>query len=148
MKVFFKDKLAYNHASNQKVIALLLDHPAAYTARIQKLICHTLNAQHIWNSRVIKKTATGDAWSLYECSELHELNSRYHASTLEIIERIAFDTIIEYTNSLGETYANTVADILYHIINHSTYHRGQVMQEIRTCGVSPVATDFIFYKRV
>jgi uncharacterized damage-inducible protein DinB len=36
----------------------------------------------------------------------------------------------------------TLADLLHHAFNHSTYHRGQVALLLRQLGVAPPATDF------
>jgi uncharacterized damage-inducible protein DinB len=35
--------------------------------------------------------------------------------------------------------------VLRHIVNHSTYHRGQVASKLKRLGVEPPATDFIFW---
>jgi uncharacterized damage-inducible protein DinB len=35
--------------------------------------------------------------------------------------------------------------VLRHVVNHSTYHRGQVASKLRRLGVEPAATDFIFW---
>jgi uncharacterized damage-inducible protein DinB len=35
--------------------------------------------------------------------------------------------------------------VLRHVVNHSTYHRGQVASKLKRFGVEPPATDFIFW---
>ena len=35
--------------------------------------------------------------------------------------------------------------VLRHIVNHSTYHRGQVASKLKRFGVEQPATDFIFW---
>jgi uncharacterized damage-inducible protein DinB len=40
----------------------------------------------------------------------------------------------EYTYALG--------DLIHHLLNHSTYHRGQVVVLLRQLGRTPPATDF------
>jgi uncharacterized damage-inducible protein DinB len=35
-----------------------------------------------------------------------------------------------------------VAELMQHVVNHSTYHRGQLTFMLRQLGVKPVATDF------
>jgi uncharacterized damage-inducible protein DinB len=35
--------------------------------------------------------------------------------------------------------------VLRHIVNHSTYHRGQVAAKLKRLGVDPPATDMIFW---
>jgi uncharacterized damage-inducible protein DinB len=50
---------------------------------------------------------------------------------------------VHYTNSKGETYTSTVADIMMHVAMHSAYHRGQIASDMRAAGVEPAYTDFI-----
>jgi uncharacterized damage-inducible protein DinB len=35
--------------------------------------------------------------------------------------------------------------MLQHIVNHSTYHRGQLTTLLRQLGAQPCATDFLYY---
>jgi uncharacterized damage-inducible protein DinB len=35
--------------------------------------------------------------------------------------------------------------VLRHVVNHSTYHRGQVAAKLKRLGVQPPATDFVFW---
>ena len=44
-------------------------------------------------------------------------------------------------------YESIVRDILMHVFNHSTYHRGQIASLIAQTGVKPGATDFILFHR-
>jgi uncharacterized damage-inducible protein DinB len=34
---------------------------------------------------------------------------------------------------------------MYHLVNHSCYHRGQVITMLRQLGAQVVATDFLVY---
>ena len=35
--------------------------------------------------------------------------------------------------------------VFRHVVNHSTYHRGQVASKLKRLGVEPPVTDFIFW---
>jgi uncharacterized damage-inducible protein DinB len=35
--------------------------------------------------------------------------------------------------------------VVRHVVNHATYHRGQVASKLKRLGVDPPATDFIFW---
>ena len=37
--------------------------------------------------------------------------------------------------------------MLFHFVNHSTYHRGQIASNLKEHGIEPLVTDYIFYKR-
>jgi uncharacterized damage-inducible protein DinB len=58
-----------------------------------------------------------------------------------------FEEMIFYKNSSGNKYENTIREIITHVINHSTYHRGQIAMELRSLGVDPPQTDYIAYCR-
>ncbi len=52
---------------------------------------------------------------------------------------------MEYTNVQGEVWRYPLSQQLYHVVNHSTYHRGQVAAMLRHLGATPAATDFLVY---
>jgi uncharacterized damage-inducible protein DinB len=37
--------------------------------------------------------------------------------------------------------------VLRHVVNHSTYHRGQVAAKLKRLGIDQPATDFVFWAR-
>jgi uncharacterized damage-inducible protein DinB len=43
----------------------------------------------------------------------------------------------------GKRWEFSVAHILQHVVNHSTYHRGQVATLLRQLGQAPPATDLL-----
>jgi uncharacterized damage-inducible protein DinB len=47
----------------------------------------------------------------------------------------------------GDSYQNKIEDILIHVGNHGTYHRGQIAMLLREKGYNPVSTDYILYDR-
>ncbi|MEM1003550.1 MAG: DinB family protein, partial [Bacteroidota bacterium] len=58
-----------------------------------------------------------------------------------------FTRRIDYVNSKGNAYGNELKDILFHIINHATHHRGQILVDMRNHKMEPPVLDYIFYKR-
>jgi uncharacterized damage-inducible protein DinB len=53
--------------------------------------------------------------------------------------------VIEYVRLAGETGSRNLVHLLQHVVNHSTYHRGQVATRIRQAGGTPVETDFLHF---
>jgi uncharacterized damage-inducible protein DinB len=55
--------------------------------------------------------------------------------------------VIAYKDMKGNPYETPLWQIVMHVVNHATLHRGQVMAMFRQLGVGPPPTDLIFYYR-
>ncbi len=51
-----------------------------------------------------------------------------------------------WTNTRGETHTAPLRQVLLHLVNHSTYHRGQVVALLRQLGQTPPATDLVYWR--
>jgi uncharacterized damage-inducible protein DinB len=51
--------------------------------------------------------------------------------------------LIRYTNRQGEVWEYALWRMIYHLFNHSTYHRGQVTNMLRVLDRRPASTDFL-----
>lgn len=58
-----------------------------------------------------------------------------------------WDRVAHYRNVKGEASAQAVWQIVLHLVNHASYHRGQVTTLLRQLGHSPAGTDLILYYR-
>jgi len=52
---------------------------------------------------------------------------------------------VSYINLRGQTYAYPLWQQMAHVVNHSSYHRGQVTTLLRQLGAAPVSTDLLIY---
>lgn len=57
------------------------------------------------------------------------------------------DRSLTYATSAGQQMTNCVADVLTHMVNHATYHRGQLATLVKQLGGVPAATDFVVWVR-
>lgn len=144
---FFEDKFHYTYISNEKIIKLLIKNPNSYTARIEELICHTLNAHTVWNERILEITPSVTTFQIHYLESLFDINKSNFVQSLHILKTVDCEKPLDYKNSQGLPFTNSVSDILFHIINHSTYHRGQLISLLKLNGIQPLVTDYIFYKR-
>jgi len=145
---FFTDKFEYNHHCNSQIIDKIKQWPTSYVERVQRLIGHTLNAQNIWNHRILGQPPTQMVWDTFGIERLQVLNDENHELSLEILNTTPLSNVIEYVDSRGDTFSQSIENILFHIINHSTYHRGQLITTLKQNRVVPIATDYILYKNV
>lgn len=53
--------------------------------------------------------------------------------------------VVSYVNLKGQTFAYPLWRMLLHVVNHSSYHRGQVATHLRQLGATPLSTDLLLY---
>jgi uncharacterized damage-inducible protein DinB len=111
-------------------------------------LCHILGSQRRWMARFVGQPAVvGDpafpdveslaaGWS-ETASELEF----FLASLTE--EQLAAE--ITWVDSEGPTYSRPLWQPVHHMVNHSTYHRGQVVSLLRQLGYQPPKTDLIYF---
>ena len=148
MKEYFKELLEYSHYYNLEIIKKFNDGDLHFMVpdRAIKLLSHTLNAQKIWNSRLAGKENGVDVWQDLPVDQMEFAEKENFQETLGLLEKEELDRVVKYKNSKGESYENSVRDIIFHVINHSTYHRGQIATEFRKEGIDPIVSDFVYYK--
>jgi len=147
----------YEKDSHAKVLAAL--ESAAASARESKafrkaveLAGHIAAARRLWLFRLgAAKEAPTDFFPRgMTLSELAEHIEEVHATWSDYLARISEEEIassFEYRSTEGIRYRNTVEDILTQLHGHSLYHRGQIAMLLRSAGVEPPATDFVFWAR-
>jgi uncharacterized damage-inducible protein DinB len=146
MKPFFKELFEYNFTFNQKILQVSIENQDRISERLIKLHSHFVNVHGIWNNKIIPSTRSYTRWDIYNLKELIEIDRENYDTSISIIDGFSFDLQVQYSLSSGKSCNNSVRDILFQIINHSTYHRGQIATEFRLCNIEPLLTDWIFYK--
>jgi uncharacterized damage-inducible protein DinB len=147
MDPFFKELFEYSHLMNQKFITSFVDNQSKLSENSLRLMNHVLNAQHTWNSRIVNKESTAGVWYIHNTADLEKIDKFNFEDSIDILKHNKLDSQVEYITTKGEVFKNTIRDILFHVINHSTYHRGQMAVDFRNSGIEPVSGDFIFFKR-
>jgi len=147
MKAFFQDLFEYNQYANQRFIQSFFEDGFGDESGI-RLFSHMVNAHHVWNARLLGKPPMFEIWEIHVMNSFLEVDKENHRRTFQLLEQTEdFDKSISYTNSKGTAFENSVSQILMHLVNHTTYHRGQLARMIREQGIDPPNSDYIFYKR-
>ncbi|MBS1636144.1 MAG: damage-inducible protein DinB [Bacteroidetes bacterium] len=147
MNTFLKNLFEYNEAVNQSMIGRLLEHEPTLSEKTKVLMSHILRAHEIWNSRVQGAVPPAGPWEPLPLAEYERINREQNKLSVSILDSRPGDEEILYSNTKGESFRNSLTDILFHVINHSGYHRGQINTELKQSGIQPLITDYIFYKR-
>jgi len=153
--------LTYNTWANAKVTDVLREvsddiyfheNKSSFPS-IAKTILHIWGAQDVWLNRL--KGVSLSAWP-----QLDKQNTRLGSldglvrSSAELHDFVKskgdgfLTTRYAYKNLKGDPFEDKVEDTLFHIVNHGSYHRGQITTMLREANIEKVAsTDLIHYLR-
>ena len=139
---------AYDAWAVARVLATLKNSPSR---KALALLAHLLVSERIWLLRVqgqdTSQVNKSPDIQLDECESLSRETARAYTDFLGSIKEEDLAAPITYRNFKGEEYHTPLGEILLHVANHGTYHRGQIALTLRAEGVTPVDTDFITYVR-
>lgn len=120
---------------------------------IAKTLLHAWDAEVIWLKRL--QGVSLDAWPSQNFKggkkELLEGIVQSARDLSAFVESKGMDyvsTTVQYKNLKGDLFENRVEDMLFHVVNHGTYHRGQVTTLLHQLGVTKIkGMDIIYYLR-
>lgn len=146
MKEFFKELFEYNYHFNREIISVLNENQEKASEKCMSLLSHILNVHQIWNAKFQSSQAPYNPWEMLQIQSCQEMDKKNFEDSIHIIDQHDMNQMIRYSNSKGQIFNNSAQDLLFQIINHSTYHRAQIASEFRQSGLEPILTDYIYYK--
>ena len=117
------------------------------------LLQHVLGAERLWVDRWNRKPPAGipNFPPTYTGADFRDEWQRIKADQQRFLETatgVALAQPLTYTNLRGQVKTYLMADILMHLVNHGTYHRGQISQLLRDRGRPSPSTDMIIWFEV
>ncbi|HEY0928336.1 MAG TPA: DinB family protein, partial [Gemmatimonas sp.] len=135
-------------ADRQAIAALeTLDVQGSQYAESLRLYAHLAGAAHTWCTRIEGRPTEHPVWPTLTLQEAVTLTQASIAGLRAAAAQGALDRVVEYRNSAGQAFRNTVLDILTQVLLHGSYHRGQLAMLARQGGGTPAVMDYIFYVR-
>lgn len=141
-----KDQLRYTEIADQLVIDIFKN-TELILPQAEHLFSHVLNAQHIWLSRINKTEPLYDRFQDHPKEKFDSFLKENIAGFKVVLQSKDLEEVLPYKISTGDTFENTIGDILFHVVNHSTYHRAQIASLFKQAGITPPVTDYVFLKR-
>ena len=121
-------------------------------ASIQGTLAHILSAEWVWLERWTGTSPSGipEDWDLSSIPKIRERWREVDSETAEFLSGLTEESlgeVLHYRNTAGEPFAEPLWQLLFHVVNHSSYHRGQVTTLLRQSGLPAVSTDFVLFCR-
>ena len=119
-------------------------------ASLRGTLAHMYGAEWIWLERLRGTSPASLPFSL-DFPDVATIRKRWldvereQREFLDFLDADRLSQVISYVNLKGESFAYPVGRLLHHIVNHSTYHRGQIATLLRQLGATPISTDMLLY---
>ena len=151
---------AYNRWADGRVVEVLrrlspeqyVQEPAPGWSSIRATVVHLAGANDVWARRLEGEVVT--VRSTENDTPTLDDAVRYLAKGHDAFDRLLGTLTPErlasrwsYRNFKGEETEVPVWAVYRHIVNHATYHRGQIATKLHAQGLPVASTDFIVYSR-
>lgn len=160
MKQLLENYTSYNLWANQRITEMLLENKSSADKEIKssfptlkKTLCHIWGAEELWQMR-LKGTSLPYIPGFDFSGSLEEAIDKSLAVSSSFKDLIAqsdeayLQTLSSYTDTRRNTHTQPHWEMIMHCMNHSTYHRGQIVTMLREVGATKImSTDMSVYFR-
>jgi uncharacterized damage-inducible protein DinB len=162
MKLLLEEYASYNKWANKKIIDVVMTMPQEQVMRdmgssfpsIFKTVLHMADAESIWWQRIHLAEHVEVLIDTYS-GTIEELATKWTDLSLKWEEwvkqskEVALSHVFAYQNSRREQFKQPVYQVLVHLFNHQSYHRGQLVTMLRQLKVDKIpSTDLILFTRL
>jgi uncharacterized damage-inducible protein DinB len=119
---------------------------------VRDTLAHICAGEWVWLERFQGRSpaAFPDAQQFTTAAGLREHWHAQDAGLLAFVNGLTQDDlnrVMEYKTFKFGVYRNPLWQSMQHVVNHGTYHRGQVPTLLRQLGAQPTLTDLMHYYR-
>jgi uncharacterized damage-inducible protein DinB len=116
-------------------------------------VTHTVGAEEIWLKRwtgaAVKGMPKPDDFPDFTSLRQHweTIDKKIHEFCDSLTTEHAIRKDVVYHDLKGNQYSQPLFQLMQHLVNHSSYHRGQIVAQLRQYAVAPVSTDMVVFFR-
>jgi len=161
MKKILEQFAAYNYWANTRItdaVSNLTDEQlhreiTSSFSSIYKTLLHLWDVEDIWWQRIkLPETtewqSTTFTGSVVELSKNLMLQSKLWKEWIDLATEEALGKEFNYTNRKNNNFTQPISEMVLHLFNHQTYHRGQLVTMLRQVGYTAVPnSDMISFLR-
>ncbi|WP_421382266.1 DinB family protein [Bacillus salacetis] len=115
---------------------------------VKETFQHLYEVDCLWYDRMNEAFHNDDSKVLSSPEEYRAAFQELHQEILGFIKDTEdLENLINYRTSNGEKFTNSLEDLLQHLVNHGTYHRGNISAMLRQQGYPGHSTDYIYFLR-
>jgi uncharacterized damage-inducible protein DinB len=119
---------------------------------IHATLSHIYGVEWLWLERFQGRSpsAVPDDSEFADITKLKSSWAAFEPTLLNFVRGLAqedLDRVMEYKTMKFGVYRNPLWQSMQHLVNHGTYHRGQVTTMLRQLGAQPILTDLMHFYR-
>lgn len=119
---------------------------------VRDTLAHIYGAEAIWFERFQGRSPSSlpDVKQFANLTSLREAWMQQEPRLLAFVRGLTqadLDRDFEYKTLKFGVYRNPLWQSMQHVVNHGTYHRGQVTTMLRQLGAEPILTDLMHFYR-
>ncbi len=133
---------AYNAWADARMVAHL--RCLARPPKVDDVLAHLASAGETWIARLEGESPIPGLWPDLPFEEAADRLAAVDARLGELRDPA---NRVRYRNSSGEAFENSVGEVMAHVLNHATYHRGEIAGLLLAASLEPPPTDYIVYLR-
>jgi uncharacterized damage-inducible protein DinB len=148
----------YNRWANARMLDVASELTAEQLTRdlssshyyVRDTLVHILSGECIWLMRW-QGTSSKAIFNPADFPHVSMLRTKWaevergQTDFIHTVTEESLGTVIAYINTMGEEWRYPLGQMMQHVVNHSSYHRGQVTTMLRQLGVETVPTDFLVF---
>lgn len=117
---------------------------------IAEVFGHLAAAEEVWFARIKEERPPSLAARPFaNMAAARQYLSRLQTGHHEYLASVGdMGKVVTYHNTAGEAFQNSISEILQQVVNHGTYHRGNITTMLRHLGHKGIITDYIAFLRV
>src|SRR5690242_14524833 len=121
-------------------------------ASVRDTLAHICGAEWIWLER-FQGRSPASLPDAAECADVQSLRAKWAEQEARLLAFVGslkqedLHRVMEYNTLKFGMYRNPLWQSMQHVVNHGTYHRGQVTTLLRQLGAQPILTDLMHYYR-
>ena len=155
-----RELYAYNRWANRRLVEAAAAHDDDALARdlgssfpsVLATLAHIVSADWIWLRRWagVSPTAAPADWALASLAAIRARWEDVETERSTVLSDLDDGTLgreVAYRNTAGVAFTSRMDEMLRHVVDHSTYHRGQVVTMLRQLGGTPPPTGLIVFYR-
>jgi uncharacterized damage-inducible protein DinB len=119
---------------------------------VRDTLAHIWGSQWVWLER-FQGRSPSSLPEVAQFSDISSLRARWSADEDRLLKFVSTLTqedlhkVIEYRTLKFGIYKNPLWQSMQHVVNHSTYHRGQVVTLLRQLLATPLSSDLMHFYR-